>query len=237
MIQVVTLFIDFIFPCYCVSCGKPVSSSSNHLCRECSGKLKPLSGGCGICSSILHENACLFCNSRKFYPAKHISVFEYNDVVKSIMHSLKFGRLRGVYKNLIPFLLNSIESIENEIDLITFIPMNRKKQGLRGYNQSMLASRAISAALTVPCCRLLEEKGGSIAQREFGYAGRFINVIDRYQIVNKSKIEGKTVLIVDDIFTTGATVNECARQLLSAGAERVFSLTMARADLKKLENI
>jgi len=237
MRSIFAVLLDFLFPCYCVSCGIPVSSESNHLCSDCRAELIPLSDGCRCCSSPLEGGECRYCGSRKFYPVRHISVFDYSGVVKNIIHALKFGRLRDVHKAVVPSLAEKIGEIIDEVDIITYVPMSRKKQGARGYNQSLLIGRALSLTAGVPFADLLKEKGNSAAQRGLGYTGRFINVIDRYIPVGNTKFHGKTVLIVDDVFTTGATVNECARQLLMAGAKQVFSLTVARADLKKLENI
>ncbi len=232
-----SLLLDFAFPCYCVSCGIPVSSKTNHLCGRCLKSLKKSEGGCPVCSSLMEEGGCGFCSGRRFYPSKHISIFEYDGAVKGIIHSLKFGGIRNVYKVLTPFLASSLEEFGSSIDYITSVPMNRKKYAARGYNQSELLALSLSKASGIPFRRLLGEKKGSAHQREFSYSARYINVIDRYETISNCNINEKTILLIDDVFTTGATINECSRILLDSGASSVFSLTVARSDLKKLENI
>jgi predicted amidophosphoribosyltransferase len=115
--------------------------------------------------------------------------------------------------------------------------MNRKKFAARGYNQSELLAVSMSKASGIPFLRLLREKKGSSHQREFSSSARYINVIDRYETLGEYNLSEKTILLIDDVFTTGATINECSRILSSAGVRSVFSLTVARSDLKKLENI
>ena len=84
---------------------------------------------------------------------------------------------------------------------------------------------------------IIKEKHNFKIQKKLGYRDRFLNIINRYKAKNGNIMKGKGVLIVDDIFTTGATINECARILLSAGADRVYSLTIASADIKRLDKI
>lgn len=232
-----TFLLDFAFPCYCVSCGTPVSSKNNHLCSRCLSSLKTAEKGCSVCSSVTDRGVCGFCSGRMFYPSKHISLFEYEGAVKGIIHGLKFGGLMNVYKVLAPFLSDSLEEFGSSIDFITSVPMNRKKYAARGYNQSELLALSLSKASGIHFCRFLREKKGSAHQREFSYSSRYINVIDRYETIRNCNINEKTILLIDDVFTTGATINECSRILLAAGARSVFSLTVARSDLKKLENI
>lgn len=232
-----SFLIDFFFPSYCVSCGTPVSSENNHLCGSCFETLKPVERGCQVCSSLTGESVCEYCSGRRFYPAKHISLFEYEGAAKSIIYALKFGGIRNVYRVLTPFLANSLVEFGSCIDMVTAVPMNRKKYAARGYNQSELLAASLSEYTGIPAVRLLREKGDSTPQREFSSAARYINVIDRYETIHNCNIKDRTILLIDDVFTTGATINECSRQLLSSGARTVFSLTVARSDLKKLENI
>jgi competence protein ComFC len=113
--------------------------------------------------------------------------------------------------------------------------MNRIKKWERGFNQSELIAKWLSVRLNKPYISLLEEKSRYKTQRMLGYRERFLNILDRYKILNIKKISGKNILIIDDVFTTGATINECARIIKSFGAEKVYSLTMARANIKRVE--
>ena len=231
------LLLDFFFPCYCISCGVPISSRSNYLCINCRSTLPFATNNCERCGSVLHDGLCLFCNNREVYISKHISIFEYRGTAKAALHGLKFKGLKNIAMIFPDYIVSAIDSMNEQIDIVTYVPMSWKKLRARGYNHCELIAKCVASKRGFCFKKTLEENKGYIAQREFGDKERFINVIDRYRVISKSNLFGKSVLIIDDVFTTGATVNECARKLLEAGAAKVFSVTIARADIKKLENI
>jgi ComF family protein len=129
--------------------------------------------------------------------------------------------------------LPRLEECRDSFDIVTCVPMKRSKRIKRGFNQSELVARDLSRQLGKSFRRLLREKGTARAQRDLSYRERFINILDRYGVRDPGKIMGRRILLVDDVFTTGATVNECARILRNAGAKEVYSLTFARAGIKK----
>jgi len=237
MSRILSFLLDLIFPCSCISCGDAVSSSMNHLCAECRGLMKELDNGCSICSGVVQDGLCTICGERMFYPEIHISLFSYEKVSKNLIHSLKFEGMKHVYKVFIPHICSRITDFSDKIDIVTSVPMNRRKLVKRGYNQSELIAKGVSRMTGIDFHELLKENRNSVQQRSLNYSERFINVIDRYETVHNIKFRNKVILLIDDVFTTGATVNECSRKLILAGAARVFSITMVRSELKKLENV
>jgi ComF family protein len=155
--------------------------------------------------------------------------------MKKLLHELKFGRVRKLHRFLGDLACAGLAGRGISADLITWVPMNPKKRRDRGFNQSELIARVMSKRTGIPCRSLLSERRGAGKQRELGLRDRFINILGRYEAASGASLSGQSVLLVDDIFTTGATINECARQLRNAGARSVISLTMARADIKRLE--
>ena len=237
MRRVFHFFLDFLFPCRCVSCGDPVLTAMNHLCLKCHGLLRRLDKGCPVCSGVIYDGNCTICGNRKFYPAIHYSLFSYEKVSRSVIHSLKFEGMKYIYRIFIPHICSRIDDFNEKIDIVTSIPMNREKLVKRGYNQSKLLAQGVSRKRGIEFCELLKEMRNTAQQRSLNYNERFINVIDRYETVNNAKIENKVILLIDDVFTTGATINECSRKLIMSGAAKVFSITLVRSDLKKLENV
>ena len=190
------------------------------------------------------DGVCSICSDRKFYPTKNITLFSYEKVSKALIHALKFNGIKHIYKIFIPYIVKEIENIMEEIenfneniDIITSVPMSRKKMIRRGYNQSKLIAKEAGKLTGIEFCEILEENSGARPQRSLNYDERFINVIDRYKTNNNTKFKNKVVLIIDDVFTTGATINECSRKLIMSGAAKVFSITLVRSDLRKLEKI
>lgn len=228
---------DLLYPCSCVSCGSPVNSNEYHLCKSCRDRLKTAAHSCTVCGGMLNGPECAICSTRIFYPSRNVAVYEYGDVIKMLLHGLKFQRLKNIYKNFIPLMADVAGDIFGDAQVITFVPMSARKEAERGYNQSGLIAGGMGRALSLPCVTLLAERRGFRTQRELGRTDRYINVIDRYKAVNIKKIKHKTVILVDDVFTTGATINECSRQLLLNGAEKVYSIAVARADPENVDNI
>ena len=228
---------DILFPCFCVSCGSFVLSEDYNICADCKSRLEIINDGCPICCGITNKNRCTICSDRKFYPDKNFIIFEYKNVVMNAIHALKFKGIKNVHKALIPILMEKLSGIEHKIDLITYVPMLPEKIKKRGYNQSELFASALAAEWRKPAAAVLRERENSGVQRDLNYTERFINVIDRYEITDIFRIRSKNVLIIDDVFTTGATLNECARCLKNAGAERVYTCAIARSDIRKPESI
>jgi competence protein ComFC len=232
----IALFADILFPSRCAGCGRPVSSRVNFLCGDCARAIPFLERSCPVCSGPEPEHgACGVCSGRRWYLDSNITVAAYEGVMRNLLRELKFGRVRRLHEVLGALACGGLAGRGVSADLITWVPMNSKKRRERGFNQSELVARFVSKKTGIPCRRLLAEHRGAGKQRELGSRDRFINILGRYETAAGNRLSGESVLLVDDIFTTGATINECARQLRNAGARSVISLTMARADIKRLE--
>lgn len=232
----IALFADILFPSRCAGCGRPVSSRTNFLCEDCTGAVPFLDRSCPVCSGPEPDGGtCAICSGRRWYLDSNITVASYDGVMKKLLHELKFGRVRKLHSYLGDLACAGLAGRGISADLITWVPMNPKKQRDRGFNQSELIARVMSKRTGIPCRSMLSERRGAGKQRELGLRDRFINILGRYEAASGASLSGQSVLLVDDIFTTGATINECARQLRNAGARSVISLTIARADIKRLE--
>lgn len=229
--------VDILFPSRCAGCGDPVRSCEHHLCRSCRDRIPYLAGSCPVCGGPLAGTACPTCPDRHFFFTKNIAAAEYDGITRNILHALKFNRIRDLHRVCGSIALRKFSETGMRTDYITWVPMNAKKRWARGFNQSELVARYISGKTGIPCRRFLTERRGTRTQRVLGLRDRFLNAIDRYAVRKAKDLAGKSLLLVDDIYTTGATINECARQLRSAGAGEVISLTVARADVKRLEKM
>jgi ComF family protein len=228
---------DVLFPSRCASCGEPVSYAASLLCGRCRNSIGPLGEHCDRCSGLETADGCGFCGNRRFYPIRHIAAAEYEGPVEKALHGLKFSGRRRLYLPLSDLLYNAIGEAAGEVDVVTAVPMNRTKRWRRGYNQSELIARRIARRLGRPYVRLLGENPRSATQKKLHSLERYINVLGRYRAVDPGAAAGRRVLLVDDVLTTGATINECARVLVDCGAAGVISATVARAGIKKLENL
>jgi competence protein ComFC len=226
---------DVLFPSWCVCCGAPVSLSDHCLCGGCAGGIPLVAEGCERCSGVIAGGACSTCSDRMFYLDRNVSVAEYEGVMERVLHHFKFNRRRRLCDPLGRLAMEGFLRKGLDCDVVTSVPMNRRKRWQRGFNQSELVARRLSRGIRRPYRTLLRERPGSGTQRDLRLRDRFINVLQRYDPVDRKALAGKRILVVDDIFTTGATVNECARVLKAAGAAEVYSLTLARAKIKNLK--
>ncbi|HSV95521.1 MAG TPA: ComF family protein [Spirochaetota bacterium] len=229
--------VDVLFPSHCVACGAVVPYSAHLLCACCRGRIEPVRDRCPRCSGILAGDGCTLCGNRRFYPSRHIAVAEYEGSLEKALHALKFMGRRRLHRPLAGLLHAALAETASGVEIVTAVPMNRDKKWKRGFNQSELMARLLARRLGRPYIALLAENPRSATQRKLHSRDRYLNVLGRYSVINPAATSGKRVLLVDDVLTTGATINECARMLISCGAADVISVTVARAGIKKLENI
>lgn len=234
-IQPVIKLADILFPSCCAVCGNIISNKDNALCVECRGNVNMIKERCVLCSGTVINGECTICRDRKMYISGNTVISDYEGAMKNILHHYKFKKKRRLSVHLAEMALLEIDGSADKFDIITSVPMNRKKSWDRGFNQSALIAKRLSRRLGKPYLSLLREKSHFKTQKTLGYRERFLNILDRYEIIDKKIIEDRNILIIDDVFTTGATINECARILKSFGADNVYSLTMARANIKRVE--
>ncbi len=225
---------DIIFPSYCVLCGRPTGAFDYPLCIQCESGIKTPVNICPICSGTVAEGECVFCAERHFYPQKNISLMEYKGGGAMLLQHFKFGAKRKLAHYFAGRAMPLLSEIARP-DIVTSVPMRYRKMQKRGYNQAEEFGRAIAGKIGVPYARLLAENRAAKNQKTLDYCSRFFNTFGRFRTINSGLIPGKIILLTDDVFTTGSTVNECARILEECGAEAVFSVTIARADVKKLD--
>ncbi|MCU0845196.1 MAG: ComF family protein [Spirochaetes bacterium] len=234
---IITAAVDVLFPSHCVSCGAAVFYSAHLLCAHCRGSIEPVRDCCPRCSGILTGDGCTLCGNRRFYPSRHITAAEYEGPLEKALHALKFSGRRRLHRPLVGMLHAALGETAAGVEMVTSVPMNRDKKWERGFNQSELMARRLAQRLGMPYIALLAENPRSATQRKLHSRDRYLNVLGRYRAINSTAAFGKRVLLVDDVLTTGATINECARMLFSGGASDVIALTVARAGIKKLENL
>ena len=230
--------IDILFPPKCLSCEVMINNDDAGLCPACWLKIDFISEPrCAICSypfeySHTGDELCLGCLAEKPLYHKLYFVFKYHESSKILLHKFKYGDRTYIGKYLVKWMLRSINAeILREIDVVVPVPMHRYRLWRRMYNQSALLARQLAVAIGCnfePRClnkvrHTTSQSGLTRAQRKSNIHGAFATDANF-----NSSIVGKTVLLVDDVFTTGATVHACTKQLLKAGCAKVIVATVAR---------
>lgn len=157
--------------------------------------------------------------------------FRYEGIIRKTILNYKFEDKSYLYKTFVNFMIkneNFCEKIK-KYDIIIPVPISKKRNKQRGYNQSLLIARELSKRLNINLennC-LIKQKN-IIEQSKLNKEQRQKNIQGVYDLVNKEKIENKTILLVDDIFTTGSTVNECSKVLKNSNSKYIGILTIAK---------
>ncbi len=222
-------FVHQFIPQYCIGCKTPISLSMHGICEQCLDQIEYSRSNCPICSSFINgESDCSVCTEREFYIDKHISITEYSGIIKKMLHAVKFDNNRHVIKQINKLICQTLKAANIIFDFITEVPIEKQNKWQRGYNQSGLMAKAAAKAVNMPFVKTLKINKSSKNQKELNYSDRFIAIIDKYNCIATHLIQDKAILIIDDVFTTGATLNECARVLKKDGASPVFSISLAR---------
>jgi ComF family protein len=230
------LFIDLILPPSCLRCSEPIETNGN-LCVPCWKNIAFSSEPCcKICSQpfqfkVNDKLLCLKCSKNLPYYDRAFHLFAYDDFSKKLIIDFKFYDKTNLAPHLARMLTNKSEFKNLIIDYIISVPMHKKKLQVRLFNQSTLLARNIAPLAKIKFLSncLLKIKNTK-PQSELSHKERLKNLANVFAVSPKYKdfLAGKNVLIVDDVFTTGATLNECAKTLKQCGVSQVFVATLAK---------
>ena len=230
--------LHFFFPRTCFGCGCDLPACAEELlCPVCAGQLKiPGPHICQRCGEVLKSGGahCYACRGSKAkeYKCKIIrSAFMFNTSSRALVHALNYQRADYVAKSMGNLLLSQFTHYPelSAANLIIPVPLHPKKKRARGYNQSELLARdfARRVKLELDTVSLVRTRD-TVSQTTLGRQGRLENMVGAFTCVRPEAVKGKTVLLIDDVATTGATLEGCAVALRQAGAKRVLAYTFAR---------
>jgi len=225
---------DVLLPTVCYICEKSCSAEFG-LCEECLAKIRyipyPYCTKCGRgCSA--GDDLCPECRDNATSAVeKAWSCCYYTDTVKDCIHLFKYRGYAGLADIFGYIMLEFAEKngLFENIDFIVPVPMHSSKKRERSYNHAELLARFIAKRSFVSLdSKNLKKIKWTQSQSELDKAKRLNNVKDTFLVIDKEIFRDKSILLIDDVYTTGATINECAGTLLSSGSKKVFSFTLAR---------
>jgi ComF family protein len=225
--QIPRLLVDFFFPSRCLGCGR----WGDLICEKCfldlPWILPPVCNKCGKPESS--GGLCPGCwNSPPSIDGIR-SVFRFEGIVRKAIHHLKYYDLKAISKDLAKILYDYIALNKLEYELIVPVPLHKKRLRYRGYNQSLLIARELGKLSNNDVLPdvLVRVKEGVSQARTKGVQQRVKNVKDAFSC-NGYSIRNRKVILIDDVCTSGATLESCAKALKAAGAESIWGLTVAR---------
>lgn len=209
--------LDLLYPPKCPFCGT-LLERGELLCPNCRRELPWLKGAEAERRVELTEGC--------------VSVVRYQGKVRSAVHAYKF---RGKCWRCYAFgalVADAVREAGYSADAVTYPSVSRKRLRWRGYDQAELLAREVGKSLGLPVLRTVNKEHRPAQSELTDAAERRANLLGAYTAVEPKRFRGTTLLLVDDVLTTGATLSECAKTLRLAGAERVFCATLARAEGK-----
>jgi competence protein ComFC len=226
--RVAGLALDLVYPPRCVLCRK----HGSYLCRGCIESLPAAEGRrCDVCWLPLRHTDCAACAEHPTRLARLRSVWRYEGEVRRLVHAFKFGGLSTLGGPLAAQLVRCFQEQGLDAGLIVPVPLTTARRRERGYNQAVLLARELSRETGLPLNEALRRRGHATPQAASATAEqRRRNVLNVFHLAPQANLEGLRVMLIDDVATTGATLDACAGVLLSAGAESVSGLTLARED-------
>jgi competence protein ComFC len=228
-----------VFPSDCRLCAKPLGRPGESVvCRECLARLEPRRGPACLCCGRFFEGAgaghlCGRCLGRLPPFSLHRSCGRYDGVLKDLILLFKYQRLAVLARPLGRFASESLsgeEGLWQGADFLAPVPLHRRRKRERGFNQSQRLARELGGLRGLGVLeRCLVKVRSTPPQTSLAGAGRETNVRGAYKVRRPERVRGRTIILVDDVFTTGSTLRECGLVLIRAGAREVRAVTLAQA--------
>jgi ComF family protein len=238
-------WVDWLYPPRCRACTKRIHGrDSGYFCSDCWKAIRlvghPLCNFCGrpYPDASGEDHVCGVCLERPpgFAAARAWACYpreeREDDPLRTVVQKYKYGRKVSLGKPLGRLMARGCAEFLGgfSADVILPVPLHTKRLRWRGFNQSLLLARQVSRFYRVPVDPfLLQRRRETAAQTQLPEDERRRNVRGAFAVDPEKSVKGQTILLVDDVYTSGATVNECSAILKKAGAQEVYVLTLARA--------
>lgn len=225
--------IKYVFPNNnsCIFCGNEIFARENAICDSCEKDLPYVDKICKICGQEIKDmgSLCLNCKkSPKKYYDRAFAPFRYEGKVVVSIHNLKYHNQKWLGDYLSKIMFDYISQFDDvKFDLVIPIPLNEKRYKQRGYNQSRLLCNEFSRRGYIVDETSVIRTKNTQSQTNFTSTERQENMKNAFQVVSKENLKGKNILVVDDVYTTGATMNEMCETLHKAKVGHIYCLTLA----------
>jgi len=230
--------IKFLYPSKCCACDDYVAGDA-FMCASCFKEVRFSAqlNKCLVCGEIqefnLEGEKCNKCRIGNSYIDRFDYVYEYNDPIKQIIRKLKFSDQTNLIKPIASIMVSQFRDLIAKTDIILYVPMHKSRLKERFFNQAALIAKHIAKKTNKNLqFNVLIKSRNTLRQTHLDKSGREKNIKSSFQVRKQDKIKGLAILLIDDVSTTGATLNECARVLKKAEAREVSCLTFAKTFLR-----
>lgn len=228
-----------LFPSFCQICSVLLEKRGERLvCRDCWGHLQPLLSAHCLCCGRFFDGAvgshlCSACVESPPSFIRHRSVCRYRGVAKELILLYKYRRLRALGPDLAGFLYAGLKEDTGlwwAAEALIPVPLHPRRQRQRGFNQAEILARELSGLTGLSMLAgVLRKHRDALPQTLLTGESRRDNLLGAFYVKNRQALSDKVVILVDDVFTTGSTLQECSRTLIEAGAREVRAVSIAQA--------
>ncbi len=225
--EIASAFLDFLLPHDCLICGRETSGSQ--ICGNCHDYLPevrpPFCQSCG--RPVKKKIFCAYCRSKNHIDRGRSWIL-FIPPADQLIHHFKYRQKRslaGLFGRALSLIVKSDHAL-SQSELIVPVPLHWWKKLRRGYNQALLIAREVSQECGIEIADILRRTRNTATQTRLNLDQRRGNVENAF-VLKKYDVTDKKILLIDDVMTTGATINECARTLIEAGAKSVCSCVAA----------
>lgn len=222
--------LDILYPPICINCKKGIDSQKNILCKKCFNKIQIntafMCPRCGGRKTTLNNT----CHKTPFILAP--ATF-YHEPISALIHYYKYNNLLEIRKILAAILIVYLNNLNINVSkfIISYIPLHKKKERERGFNQSYELARIISNYFNIPLYKTIAKAKYNKPQAKMkSHKERAENVKNAFEITNRKNVVGKNIILVDDVSTSGATLYEISKLLKKNEAKKIIGLVVAKAD-------
>lgn len=223
------MILDIFYPRCCPICQKILKDQNRMICQKCEKAMRPIAHPrCYKCGKPIEQGEyCKDCSTHRHYFEQGRGIFVYDDQMRRSITRYKYYGCReyGDFFAKAMYVYARRELREWKPDLIAPVPMDKAKQRMRGFNQSAYLAKRLSEDTHIPAdLQLVEKIHKTKSQKKLSASQRRKNLEDAFWV--KRQVTGKTILVVDDVYTTGSTVDAMAVCLKKKGAKKVYFLTV-----------
>ena len=235
--------VEMLFPknFKCNICSCEISKDQPpYICEDCLKSLPFLKGKicqrCGMDISSMSDY-CTRCKSQLVFFKMARAPFVYDGEIVRIVHNFKYNNAKYLFESVASFMRDEYLKSGFKADVIVPIPCSKKRTKERGYNQTEMIAKELSKMTSLPVITdCLIKTVETMRQTNLNFMERQKNLLGSFMAKNKEKICGKNILLIDDVYTTGATTNYASEILKEAKVKDIFVLTFARAKGERLQN-
>ena len=237
--------LDIVYPdnIYCICCGSIIDKSRAYsLCDTCMERIHWITGRtCACCGKALQDTytgeLCYDCMEEKHSFDRAFSCVEYGLYERAVIMDFKYADKAYIGRKLAEVMHDRISLEDISYDVIVPVPIHKSRKNRRGYNQAEIIARHMSRLSGIPCANLLTRIRATEAMKNLSIAQRKDNLKSAFEVpaYMREALQGKSILLIDDIYTTGATFDECSEVLKASGAGAVYCMAFASGANRKHE--